>query len=305
MSGFGAFDALLAGGSSRSGVPAERLEMIGKKAAARLMDAGIPLGVTIAKEAAAVEGLNQEHVRRMCEFANQDTFNAMFKAAAAEDSRVPNFEVADFNSVMQELGDGSPSTQVTPVDVAYATAPARYTKSAGARYMEKAAAAAEESRPKTSTPHAFPLAEPMALRSTMKTAQQELDSEVAYLNGRIRDCGIQLVTKMAQAFREGHTAEEMALVCGSIDPRPDAMQQAGEFIGEAAKTARVTITGTDASAFTKLARQEVNDQSPVAQLFGSYRGMVEKRAARKLASYELQKKQDEITSFVRGAVSAS
>lgn len=304
MSGFGAFDALLAGGSREEGISPERLELIGKKAAARFMDGGIPLGVTVAKEAAALSGVNGEHVKRMCEFANQDTFNAMFKSASGESSRVPNFEVADFNSVMQELGDGAESTTVTPVDVAYATAPSRYTKLAGVEQMQKMASAAA-SRPRTKTAHAFPMSEAMALRSKVATALQQIDSESAYLTGRIRDCRTQLVVKMAQALREGHSPEEIAIVCGSIDPRPASMKLAGELMGEAAKMSHISITGVDPTRFTKLAGAEVNPDSPVASLFGALLGMQEKQAVRGLAATELRGKHQEITDFVRGSVGGS
>lgn len=304
MSGFGAFEALLSGSGRSEGIPPERLEMVGRRAATNYMDSGIPLNETVAKEAAALKGANSEHVRRMCEFANQDTFNAMFKAASG-DSRVPNFEVADFNTVMQELGDGAASTQITPTDVSYATAPARYSKSAGAQFLEKQASAAAAARPKTITKSAFPLNDVMALRSKMATGKQQIDSEIGFLQSRERDARMQLVEKMAQAFREGHSAEELAVVCGSFDPRPQSMKLAGVLIGEAAKTARVRIGAMSPEVLTKLARVEVNPQSPVYYLFGSLLGVQEKMAARKLASQELGKRVDEATAFVRKVTSAT
>lgn len=304
MSGFGAFEALLSGGRRQEGVAPERLEMVGRRAATNFMDSGIPLNETVAKEAAALAGANAEHVRRMCEFANQDTFNAMFKAASG-DSRVPDFEVADFNTVMQDLGDGAASTEITPTDVSYATAPARYSKSAGARYLEKQASVAEEARPKTHTPEAFPLNEVMRLRTKIAAGKQQLDSEVSFLQGRERDARSQLVEKLAQAFREGHSVEELAVVCGSIDPRPEAMKLAGALIGEAAQKAHITLSDIDPESLTKLARVEVNPESPVASLFGALRGVQEKLAVHRLASAELGTRFDEATDFVRSATSAS
>ena len=98
-------------------VSAERLELMGKQASNRFLQDSVPLNASISKLAAEVPGINTEHVKRACEFANQATFKALFEKSAGDDHRCVDFPPADYSEVVQELDDGARPTHTTPTDL--------------------------------------------------------------------------------------------------------------------------------------------------------------------------------------------
>lgn len=111
-------------------VSPERLELMGKEAANLLMHEGVSLNESIAKLAGAEADINPEHVKRICEFANNAVYLAKHdqnKTAGASAS-YPRFTLADPNHVIQDLSDGARPKNLTPTDVDYGRLPERKEK---------------------------------------------------------------------------------------------------------------------------------------------------------------------------------
>lgn len=112
-------------GTRHAPLSAEALELMGKQAANRLLNEGLPLNETISKLAAAHADINGEQVKRVAEFANNAVYLAKHdqsKVAGAESS-YPQFELADPFRIMQDLSSGSRPTVTTSVDAEYSKMP--------------------------------------------------------------------------------------------------------------------------------------------------------------------------------------
>lgn len=98
----GPFDQLLTQPSG-SNVAPETLEMLGRQASQMFQSQGVPLNQAVSQVLANHPELNNEHVKRIIEFANTVTFQEMFTNSA--DKNV-HFDVADPGVVLRDLKDG-------------------------------------------------------------------------------------------------------------------------------------------------------------------------------------------------------
>ena len=115
----------LANEGKYANVSPEMLEMMGKQAANEFIEKGVSLNESISKLAAAHNDINQEQIKRVCEFANTAVYLAkhdMAKTAGSKES-YPEFDLADPNRVIQDLSDGTKSTVTTKVDADYSRLP--------------------------------------------------------------------------------------------------------------------------------------------------------------------------------------
>jgi len=100
------FEQLISGTSHHAPQP-ELLEALGKKAAAQFLQNGDSLNESIVKLAAEYPHLNNEHVKRIAEFANNSVFQGLH--SRNEDKNV-HFPIANPGTIIQDLRDGgSPS----------------------------------------------------------------------------------------------------------------------------------------------------------------------------------------------------
>lgn len=97
------FDFLLTDNSSSSGVAPERLEMMGKQAASMYLREGISLNDAIVKLASESSDLENEHIKRVVEFANTEVFKEKFENS---DDKNVHFPIADPAVVIRDLKDG-------------------------------------------------------------------------------------------------------------------------------------------------------------------------------------------------------
>lgn len=81
----------------------ELLEMLGHKASSMFSEGGVSLNDGIKKLAAENPGLNDEHIRRIVEFANTTTFQHLFEKEADKNIHFP---VADPGVIIRDLKDG-------------------------------------------------------------------------------------------------------------------------------------------------------------------------------------------------------
>jgi hypothetical protein len=96
------FEQLLTSGSSRSVNP-ETLEYIGKKASNEFLEKRASLNSAIVKLAAQHPELNNEHIHRIVEFANNATFQHLFEK---DHDKNVHFDIADPGTIIRDLRDG-------------------------------------------------------------------------------------------------------------------------------------------------------------------------------------------------------
>jgi len=125
----------LMSGTRHAKLSPESLEMMGKQAANMFLNDGVSLNDAIAKLAGAHADINQEQVKRVCEFANTAVYLAKHdtsKTAGAESS-YPQFPLADPSRIIQDLSDGARPTVATKTDIEYSKHPNKYEKVASAK----------------------------------------------------------------------------------------------------------------------------------------------------------------------------
>ena len=96
------FQDLLAG-PQQNHISAELLETLGKQAARRHLEDGANLNDTIRELISEHSGIQNEHTKRIAEFANNQVFQEMH--SNGEDKNV-HFEVADPGVIIRDLKDG-------------------------------------------------------------------------------------------------------------------------------------------------------------------------------------------------------
>lgn len=98
-----AFEQFLMADSPQSGVSAEVLEMLGRKAAMKFLGEQVPLTQAVSDLVSEHPELGNEHIKRVVEFANNVAFQELF--SKSEDKNV-HFDVADPGEVIRDLKDG-------------------------------------------------------------------------------------------------------------------------------------------------------------------------------------------------------
>lgn len=96
------FEALITSPSTRKVSP-DILEMLGHKAARDFLDKKMPLNQAVVAAVKEHPDLNNEHIKRVVEFANNVTFQEMFQANADKNIHFP---VADPGVILRDLKDG-------------------------------------------------------------------------------------------------------------------------------------------------------------------------------------------------------
>lgn len=96
------FEQLLTS-SSRGSVSPETLEYIGKKASSEFLEKKASLNDAIVRLASQHPELNNEHIHRIVEFANNNTFQHMFEN---QPDKNVHFPIADPGIIIRDLRDG-------------------------------------------------------------------------------------------------------------------------------------------------------------------------------------------------------
>jgi hypothetical protein len=107
----------------RPSLSPEALELMGKQAANRFLDEGIPLNEGIAKLASEHADINADQVRRVVEFANKATYLGLHdkaKTAGAKES-YPQFALADSTVILGSLGEEASPLRTPTVDTDYSS----------------------------------------------------------------------------------------------------------------------------------------------------------------------------------------
>ncbi len=116
--------------NKHAAISPEMLELMGKQACNLYIQDKIGLNESLSKMAEEHNNINQEQIKRICEFANNSTYLALHDKNKTAGLRVsyPEFDVADPSRVIQNLSDGAESTTVTQIDADYSRLPSKKQK---------------------------------------------------------------------------------------------------------------------------------------------------------------------------------
>lgn len=194
-----------------TGIPAEKLRLLGKQAAALHLRSGTPMSEAVYSVLGTENGLGPEHVRRVVEFANNDAFQGKFDQENG-DHRVINFDggPADPAEVLKELNMGATPTAVR--------APATFgdlfdeddfvpgSDGAGDLFdTEKEASAAFD------MPSANPYGDLVRLRDHLSTARQGVLSQLTFAELNYEATADRLYKEAKQLVMSGQSPAEVSL----------------------------------------------------------------------------------------------
>lgn len=187
----------LRSGAGRAALTPEKLELMGKEAAALLIEKNVPLLDGVVKVASQHPDMNAEQVRRVVEFANTEaylSFHQKNKTAGSESS-YPQFKLADPELVLAKLGAASRPATETETDVAFQALPAQQRASNAAREAALEALFLGENRERAKTAAAH-ITNDSAAHNILsaKSDLQDLKATLEHSGERI-----QLLRKQAEA----------------------------------------------------------------------------------------------------------
>lgn len=293
MSSLGPFAALLNSETPSHGVNSERLELLGKKAAANFVNGGVPLNDTLSAGLAEVEGVNYEHVKRACEEANKATFYAMFKAATGE-TRVPDFPVADPNEV---LCGAEKTAAPDEFSADYDLPPMQFVKFAGAQVMEKAASVDRQPMKSTKLANAFPLNDAVSLWEKLGRANAHFRSERWKVASATQAAREQVFGLVKEALHEGYHPAELEHVMLSAERSEGSQQEAHDLLSDA-----IGEIGPISGAKYASAGLEVDENTDLFKTYSALRGLRIKEAELAEAHSQVQRQHKELYSFLRDHV---
>jgi len=128
------------------------------------------------------------------------------------------------------------TASVTSLDD-YRTAPKPFHRSRGAEVMDKVAAVANEERVVPKLAHANPMGHSLRLRTKLSAVRDTLGSRVGQLELSLDSEESLLVTKMAEALKEGHAPEELLVIFGQADGSDDGIKHASGLLVRAVEAA--------------------------------------------------------------------
>lgn len=178
-------------------VEPNRLRMLAKNASAIHLREGVPLTDAVVQVLQHESGLSPDHVRRVAEFSNNDTFQAMFEKEAG-DHRVINFKdgPADPSAVLKEL---NMAAAPSPVAVSESNVSVRpYV--AG---QDSAGDLFETTKTASAYPQANPYGNVLDTRDRMKGAREHFMSKVASFGVMYDDAAMNLYKEARQLVLDG------------------------------------------------------------------------------------------------------
>jgi hypothetical protein len=292
------FDDLLR--SSSSEISPTWLESVGKKAAADFVEAGVPLNTTIMKMASGMPGVNQEHIRRIVEFANNSTYlgvHEKFKEAGSKHS-YPRYKLADVAEIMHGLTDSNRSVRVSQADSDYSKAPPKVN------HQEKVASIDKRTAP-APTRHGV-------LQELEKKAQQYglvAETAAAHVQTKLADVAeaeVDFIREVREYLADGGqfagVVDVVTAAGGSASQRQELLKVAvaegfrSRLNGFQTKTAGIaTVRASHLTADAAC----VNPEHPLFKIASAIVALSTDAQAYSLIAKENAKARDEIVQFIR------
>jgi hypothetical protein len=266
----------LANEGKYANVSPEMLEMMGKQAANEFIEKGVSLNESISKLAAAHDDINQEQIKRVCEFANTAVYLAkhdMAKTAGSKES-YPEFDLADPNRVIQDLSDGTKSTVTTKVDADYSRLPLKEKTSSAKSKVDLALEALF--MPKTAEDLDFSkdtaLNEVMSAKDQLKGLLDHLSSAGEQFDLTHKEASAEFYELSKRHMLSGGSFADIvkaAQASGGSDVEVDAVLSPviKNLVKE--KVSAAKILGDQIRDFEKVAHRTINPEHPMAKTAGA------------------------------------
>lgn len=244
-------------------VDPDRLRGLAKRASALHLSAGVPMTEAVVQSVKDEQGLGTEHVRRIVEFANNETFQQMFKCGSG-DHRVVNFDggPADPGDVLKELNMGAMSS---PMAVSEKTA------SIDPYVPGQDSVEGIFDAPKTASSNGYPMADPMGdafrLREQLVGLQEHFAGEHRLAEVRHIEAEDVLVKEARQIVLGGGSTADISRVVSMRARHPDLAKLALAKIER-----RFESDGIESPAGPVLSKvaAEPNPNSPFARAYADY-----------------------------------
>ena len=215
----------------------EKLELMGKRAAAMFRDNGMPLSqsvVEVVKEAR----LAPEQVKRVCEFANTSAYLDAFEKAG--EMRNVTFDGGPANPavVLQDLNDGSsPAIQQTDSND-YAAPAGSYKSASGFSELADAFQVQAGSMSKTASAampdqlsHADPVDDVNDLRIRLESARDTLMSKLSSSGVIYEDISRDLCNSVTQEIASGTSLTDVYRAWSSVE-EPAILKEAAALVSD-------------------------------------------------------------------------
>jgi hypothetical protein len=243
---------------SPRGVDPDRLRLLAKKASELHLSGHAPLTATVISVVKGEPDLSPEHVRRVVEFANNETFQALFQKSAG-DHRVINFEggPADPSDVLKELNMGAVSSPTAVPDRQMELDPyVPGSDSAGDPF--DTAKTAEE------YPQANPNGDDWYRREQLVAIREQFSAEHVGLMARYADAEDALCKEARQVVLSGGSTTDVSRALAHYSSSQDMTKLA------LAKIATVLKDVQSGSGIAKTAEATPNPKHPLVQAFLSF-----------------------------------
>jgi len=258
----------------------EELEMMGKKAAARYRDEGLPLTDAVV-DTVKLAMLGPEQVKRVCEFANTTAYLSEFEKGGSVRNITFTGGPADAGKALRDLNDGSNpainhvgSFDYAPPSGSYKTASAGgMSKLAeafgvGGEGMEKSA---EASRTNHSL-HANPVEDLYDLKLALESTRDSTMSKLATSGVLYEDVRSDMCAAVTQEVLGGASIGDVARACASFVGDPSLHKLAMVEIGKHLRDGGYMKPEELGQSLRKVASAGVipNPQHPVVERFVAF-----------------------------------
>lgn len=207
---------------SHNGIDPSQLQCLGKKASAIHLEQGVPLSSAVVSVLSDQDGLNRDHVQRVVEFANNCTFDRMFKLANGG-HKVFNIEggPADTSDVMNDLNN-APNPTIVKQAHARLNKDEMFIPGLDSAYeffkhTKGKVKVASEDQP-TESDHNIQVHNVLGVRDQLKQACDVLSSKLRQAYYLYNDVAYELSKEAREAIVDGHSPVELAKIMRYLSP---------------------------------------------------------------------------------------
>lgn len=292
-------------------VSPEMLEMMGKQAANVFMEKGISLNESISKLAAAHDDINQEQIKRVCEFANTAVYLAKHDMAktAGESSSYPEFDLADPNRVIQDLSDGTKSTVTTKVDADYSRLQGKEKTSSVNSKAEKAleelftAKTAEDLEYSKDTA----INEVMAAKDQLKGLESHLNNACEKYDLMFKEASAEFYELSKRHMMDGGSLPDLLKIAeatGGTEEEINAIISPVVKLLVQEKVVTASVMKVQMKSLEKVAHRTVNPEHPMVKAAGAILLAAQECEAAVQGLHEVDAGLKQVNAFIKEKLSA-
>lgn len=287
----------------------EELEVLGKEAAAKYGRGECKTLTEAVLETVKTAHLSPEQVRRVVEFTNVTAFNDEFKKEGSG-HRIVEFVggPADFPEILKDLNDGGTEQVIDKHAFDYSAPPPDvaklYARNEDRLGLENTKLAEAFGAEEVALPYADPMRDVLDMRDKLAGAEQELATELTYLESQYTDVLDDLYRNVKQASLEGIELGQILQVWTPLSGHPEFIKSAFAHLAPRLVENEVFRSTIDiADSITKVASgmSMVNVGHPLVVRFKDYCETLTKLAETRRAHQDISEQLDRVTTFAKSA----